>query len=611
MTQEKKPVETNLGMRRGRFSDRYSGTSKPKNLKQVVKRLWSYFKGEKKILSLLGIAVVAQTLLGLCAPYLIGKWIDQVDRSLTASKIDLSFGILLTLLAVYVCSALFLWSQGRMVAGVSQRMIKTLRTDLMNKLSKLPIQYFDTHAHGDIMSRFTNDVDSVSTTITESLSQLVAASLTVTGSLTMMFILSWQLSLAALTVTPLIFILTRSIAKFARPLFKKRAVELGKMTGIVEESVGGLQLIQSFNRSDQILEEFTATSKRLMDVGMKAQITVGFLMPMMNVITNLSFAIIALAGGALVIKGVTTIGIVASFITYSRQFIRPLNEIASVYSTIQQALAGGERLIELLDELEEQSEEGETLDLDASLDVVFENVSFGYDKDKAVLKGMSFKVPPGKKIALVGPTGAGKTTVVNLLARFYEAQSGDIKIGNTSIKNYSKESLYQAFGIVLQDAYLFAGTVKENICYGNMAATMEDVVLAAEQSCADHFINKLPLKYETQLTSGGMNLSQGERQLITIARAIAANPRILILDEATSNVDTRTEKIIQQGMLRLMKGRTSFIIAHRLSTIRDADTIMVIDKGEIIEVGDHAELMEKKGHYHTMVMHQYNNEPIE
>lgn len=605
--QEKKEV-TAIGLgKRGGYANRFANDVKPTHAKKTLGRLLHYFAPERKGFVLLTLLVIVHTLSSLVAPLILGRWIDAIDHALSKGITQVPFVIGGWLLGTYLLAAVFQWLQGRKVAGISQGIIKRLRQALFDKLTHLPIAYFDGHSHGDIMSRMTNDVDQVSTTLAESLAQLIVAGLTVTGALIMMVYLSPLLTLASLMTLPLIFLLSRTIAKHARPLFKQQAKHLGTLNGLVEETISGLNVVQAFNQQDNVLKTFRQENNLLKTSGMKAQIWAGYLMPMMNVINNLGFTIIGFVGGYMALKGLVSIGVIASFITYSRHFGRPLNEIASVYNTLQSALASAERLFELLDETNEINTGKTLLDTENhATTVTFNKVNFSYDGQKNVLRDISFHVTPGKKVALVGPTGAGKTTIANLIARFYDPHQGQILMDDVPLCDYSRVSLYDAFGIVLQDAYLFSGSIYDNIRYGRLDASDEEVHEAARLAMADDFIQKLPHQYHTCLTDGGKNISQGERQLITIARAVIAKPKILILDEATSNVDTRTEKKIQQALLHLMQGRTSFIIAHRLSTIKDADHIMVIDHGKIMEAGTHDDLMAQRGHYHHMMVNQYN-----
>ena len=598
---------TNIGIPgRGMRHGRHMGpVEKPKDFKGTVKRLFEYVGKERKIYFIILAFVLLDASLVLLAPYLIGRSIDamSIKNGVNFKMLDI---LIIVLLVSYLIDAFAAFIQSWLVADVSQRIVVNLRQTLFQKLQKLPVSFFDTHTHGEIMSRLSNDIDNVSSTLSQSSIQLMSGVITIAGSLIMMLILSPLLTLASLITVPLVFLLTKTIAKKTKVLFKEQQAELGILNGQIEENITGFEVIKAFNHEEESVKQFDDVNSKLCDVGLKAQILSGFLMPLMNVINNIGFAAVAGFGGALAAQNLVTVGIIASFLSYSRQFARPLNDIANIFNTLQSAVAGAERVFEILDVKEEPEDLPDAAVLQKPEgDVEFENVSFGYRKDLTILKDIDFKVRKGSTIALVGPTGAGKTTIVNLLARFYDVTEGRILIDGIDIRNYTRDSLRRCFGIVLQDTYLFSGTVKENIKYGNLNASDEEVVNAAVMANADIFIRRLPKGYDTVLQESGSNLSQGQRQLLAIARAILANPSILILDEATSSVDTRTELHIQEAMLKLMKGRTSFIIAHRLSTIRDADIIMVIENGEIVERGSHESLLDiRNGKYYSMYYNQ-------
>jgi ATP-binding cassette subfamily B protein len=597
------------GPGRGGFGGRRMGpVVKPKDFKGTMRRLMEYFKKDKKLLILIFIFVIMDAGIGLSIPYFIGKSIDAISPKSGAVNFGMLKIMVITLITVYIADAVINFFQGWLMAGVSQRMVKSLRGGLFGKLQKLPISFFDTHTHGDIMSRLTNDIEEISSTVSQSMVQLMSGAIMLAGSVVMMLLLSPILTLASVITVPLVFLLTRTIAKKTKVLFKSQQEELGKLNGHIEETISGINIVKAFNHENKAIEEFSDINLKLSKVGIKAQIWSGFLMPMMNVINNIGFAVVAAVGGVLAVKGNISVGVIASFLNYSRQFSRPLNDMANVFNTLQSAVAGAERVFEIIDEKEESHDAHDAKELSNPRGhVVFENVSFGYNKDNLIIKNISFDVKEGSTIALVGPTGAGKTTIVNLLTRFYDVSDGRILIDGEDIRNYSRDSLRQCFGIVLQDTYLFSGTIKENIRYGKLDATDEEIMNAAVMANADVFIRRLPKGYDTVLSESGSNLSQGQRQLLAIARAILSNPSILILDEATSNVDTRTELHIQEAMIKLMEGRTSFIIAHRLSTIRHADTIMVIDDGRIKEKGNHDSLISQKGIYYGMYYSQFKN----
>ncbi|MDU3353068.1 ABC transporter ATP-binding protein [Clostridium sp.] len=549
-----------------------SNNEKPKNLKNTLSRLWGLFGREKRFFILIFFLIAADTLILLLVPYLIGKAVDVISVGVNNVDFTVVKRIIYILISVYVIDSSINLIQGLSMAGISQRIVKNIRKGFFDKLQKLPTSYFDGNLNGDIMSRLTNDIDNISTTISSSISTLMSSSISIIGSLIMMIVLSPILTIAGLITAPLVLILSKTIAKRTKIYFKEQQVALGNLNAHIEESISGLEVIKAFNHEEKIKSAFEDLNRDLRVKGYKAQIWTGYLMPLINVINNFGFAVVALLGGILAVSNMITIGIIASFISYSKQFVRPLNDIANIFNTLQSALAGAERVFEVLDQKEEVEDKKACKKLkNVRGNVEFKDVSFGYNEDNIVLHDISFKVEEGKSLAIVGATGSGKTTIVNLLTRFYEITEGSITIDGVDIRDYSRDSLRSNFGIVLQDTYLFSGTIKENIMYGKEAATDLEIISAAKIANAHKFISRLPEGYDTVLSEGGSNLSAGEKQLLAIARAVLSNPSILILDEATSNVDTRTELRIQQAMLNLMKGRTSFIIAHRLSTIRDAD----------------------------------------
>ncbi len=596
------------GSRGGRIGGRGMPAVKPRDALSTMKRLWSYFGDQRKNLLVLAALILTSTSIGLIVPFLIGRAIDTIEAFEGGSDLSLLRSIVLVLVTAYTLDWLIHFTQAWLMAGVSQRIVQKLRNSLFHKLQKLPIAFFDRHTHGEIMSRLANDIENISSTVAQSTTHLMSSTLMITGSFVMMIILSPWLTLASMVTVPMVFILARVITTQTRVLFKRRQEMLGALNGHIEEMVSGISVVKAFNHEEKVIDQFDTINDALCEVGVKAQIWSGFIMPLMNVINNVGFTAVAGFGGILAVRELITIGVIAAFLSYSRQFVRPLNEIASIYNTLQTALAGAERVFEIIDEEEEASDVALASELaNPAGHIVFDDVTFGYVPEVKVFKNISFEVAPGSSIALVGPTGAGKTTLINLLTRFYEVESGQILIDGKDIRNYSRESLRQCFGIVLQDTYLFSGTIKENIQYGRLSASDAEIKKAAKLANAYGFIRRLPNGFDTLLTESGTNLSQGQRQLIAIARAILANPAILILDEATSNVDTRTELQIQEAMLHLMSGRTTFIIAHRLSTIRDANSIMVIDNGEIVERGNHQSLMEQRGVYQEMYFSQFKN----
>lgn len=577
------------------------GNQKPKNLRKTLKRLWGMFGKEKKLFIVVFILVFISVNLLLLVPYLIGKAVDVLSVGPNAVEFNKLLWVIGVLIFIYIIDASMNLIQGLTMAGIAQRIVKNIRRIFFDKLQVLPMSYFDRSFHGDIMSRLTNDIDILSSTISSSVVQLMNSAISIVGSFVMMVILSPLLTVASLISVPLIFILTRTIASKTKVYFKGQQDTLGALNSQIEESISGLDVIKAFNHEEKIISEFEKLNEDYKNVGFKAQVWSGLLMPLMNVINNLSFATVAMVGGTLAIKGYITLGVIASFLSYSRQFVRPLNEIANIFNTLQSAVAGAERVFELLDAEEEIADKEGAKELkEVRGEVEFKDIYFGYDDKNQVLKDINFKVRPGTSVAIVGATGSGKTTIVNLLSRFYEISKGSITIDGVDIRDYTRESLRKVFGIVLQDTYLFSGTIKDNIKYGKPDATEEEIIRASKIANAHSFIARLPKGYDTEILEGGSSLSAGQKQLLAIARAVLSDTPILILDEATSNVDTRTELKIQQAMLNLMKGRTSFIIAHRLSTIKDSDMIMVIDDGRIIECGSHEELIREQGTYYNL-----------
>ncbi|NSL52815.1 ABC transporter ATP-binding protein [Calidifontibacillus erzurumensis] len=585
----------------GGFGKHFHGkVEKPNNFSKTLKRLSFFIGKEKRLLWIVFLFILIEAFLSLVSPYLIGKAVDAMGDGGYVNFRLLEIFVFVLLIA-YITSGLLTFLEGWIMAGVSQRIVARLRSALFSKLQKLPIAYFDRHTHGELMSRLANDIDNVSVSISQSITQLMSGLIIIIGTLTMMITLSPILTLASLITVPLMFILTRTITKRTRVLFSQQQEQLGLLNGHIEETISGLYVVKAFNHEGKVIEQFQEMNEELRKVGLKAQIWSGFLMPLMNVIGNIGFVTVAIVGSILAVKNMITVGVIASFLTYSRQFVRPLNELANIYNVVLSGVAGAERVFQVLDAKEEPADTPEAVPMSGEKgDVVFENVSFGYRPDVPIIKNISFEAKSGTRTAFVGPTGAGKTTIVNLLTRFYDVTSGRILINGRDIRSYTYDSLRSSFGIVLQDTYLFSGTIKENIKYGKPDATDEEVKEAARMANADLFIERLPDQYDTVLTENGANLSEGQRQLLAIARAILTKPLFLILDEATSNIDTRTEQQIQAALANVMKGRTSFIIAHRLNTIRDADQIIVIDGGEIVESGSHEELLAKKGAYYEL-----------
>ncbi len=510
------------------------------------------------------------------------------------------------MIIVYALTSLLTWLQTYVMAGAAQRTVRDIRNDLFTRMQSLSLRFFDQRAHGDLMSRLTNDVENINMVLSESATQLVSGILTMFGVAAVMLWLNWRLALVSLLTTPIMMLLiSRGVTKRTRAGFRGQQASLGKLNGIIEETITGQRVVKAYVREQTVIEQFAAANQQLRKDATQAQIFSGFVGPLMNVVNNISLAIVGGVGGWMALQGLVTVGTIASFINYSRQFGRPLSDIANLYNLIQAAIAGAERVFQVIDEAPEVDALGAQPLTEITGDVVFEDVSFSYDGKTPVLQDVSLHARPGQVVALVGPTGAGKTTIVNLLTRFYDIDSGQICVDGRDIREIKKDDLRRELGIVLQDTYLFSGTVMDNIRYGRLDATDDEVIAAAQLANADQFIHRLPHGYDTPLSERGSNFSQGQRQLLAIARAILADPGILILDEATSSVDTRTEKHIQEAMLRLMEGRTSFVIAHRLSTIRDADQILVINHGEVIERGTHEQLLAQQGFYYHLYISQF------
>jgi ATP-binding cassette subfamily B multidrug efflux pump len=585
----------------------FQETEKSKNTRQTLLRLWGYLKRHRWVLIGTGILVSVTTFVDLLGPFLMGKAIDQF---IIKGNLPGLARLALLMIGTYVIAAAGTWLQTYLMVGVAQGVVRDLRRDLFARLQTLPLRYFDQHSHGDLMSRQTNDMDNISNILATSFSQLLSSVLSLLGALIFMFVLNPVLAAINLVIVPFTYILTRAIARRTRIGFRETQQALGKLNGIIEETVTGERTVKAFVGEQKAVEHFSTDNQLLKKVALRARVIANFMGPIMNMLGNLSLAVVACSGGWLAVKGLATVGEVAAFINYSGRFGRPLNQIAQLFSSIQSALAGAERVFELMDQLPEvDAPEAKGLE-HVKGEVSFEKVNFSYEEGVPVLKEVSMQVESGQMIALVGPTGAGKTTLANLLTRFYDVDGGSIYVDGLDVRSLRKDDLRRKLGLVLQDNFLFAETVMENIRYGRPDAADEEVKEAARLANAELFIHRLPHGYQTVLTERGSNLSQGQRQLLAIARAILADPDILILDEATSNVDTRTEKHLQEALLRLMKGRTSFVIAHRLSTIRDADQVLVINDGQIIERGTHAALLEQKGFYHRMYQSQFKGQML-
>lgn len=581
---------------------------KPKNTKATAKRMFSYLEQEKHKIAAAFVCVLVSSASTLCGSYLLRPIINGlIDSTKTSQQKITSLMAGLALMAVvYVLGVGATYLQGRIMISVSQGTLKCIREHLFRKVQKLPVRYFDTNPTGDIMSRFTNDVDIIGEMLNSTLVQIFSGTITLIGTLALMLYTNWMLAVVTIVVSPIIAKIGTAIAGKSRKYFMKQQTDLGKVNGYIEETVTGQKVVKVFNYEENIVNEFSELNQSLRNSQVKAQFISGIMGPCMNAMSQVNYTLTACVGSIIAFASrwgggvpfsALDIGGLTVFVNYSRQFSRPINELAQQVTNIMSALAGAERVFNVMDEAEE-IDDGKKLVLDkVHGDVLVEGVTFGYNPDKTILKDVSVFAHPGQKIALVGSTGAGKTTITNLITRFYNINKGKITIDGVDIKDISLECLRENIAMVLQDTHLFTGTIMENIRYGRLSATDEEVRQAAKTSCADMFIKNMPEGYDTMLKGDGSNLSQGQRQLLNIARAALSKAPILVLDEATSSVDTRTEKHINEGMDALMEDRTTFVIAHRLSTIRNADAIMVLENGEIIERGTHEELLEKKGRY--------------
>ncbi len=594
----KKLMERNIpGMNR---NARFAEVEHAENLGSTLKRILTYFAREKGMILSMLVIVILGTLCGVYAPSLQSKAIDIIAGS-KEGQLTRTLILMLTVYFLYSGSQLL---QGLLSAKLSQRIVKNLREELFGKIVDLPIRYLDTHSHGDVMSRMTNDIENISTTVSQSLPSLFSGALTIVGTVLIMLWYCWQLALLSCGTVVLTFIATKVLSAKVRKFSRKRQMLLGQLNGTVEEMISGYRTVVAYNHQEITKEDFCSTSDALTKAGIRTDIFSGVMGPIMNCIGNIGFVIIAAFGGYFADTGLNSDGGISAFIVYAKQFSRPINEIAQIYGQIQTAIAGAERVFAVLDEASEDVA-GTALIEDENATVSFQNVNFSYEPGHPVLHDFTLTVPSGKKVALVGATGSGKTTVVNLLMRFYDIDSGEIRIDKQNIAEVSRESLRKNIAIVLQDTVLFSDTIRNNLKYANENVSQEQMEKAVEMSRCKEMITMLPEGYDTILKASGSNISQGQRQLLAIARTFVADPRILILDEATSNVDTRTEKAIQSAMQHIMQDRTSIVIAHRLSTIRDADLIVVMDQGRIVESGSHDSLLAQKGKYYDLYMTQY------
>ena len=601
------PMGHGHGAAMGEKANDFSGT---------MKQLMKYMSKYKIALIAVLLFAIGSTVFSIVGPKILGKATTKIFEGLMAKVSGtggIDFGaiekILLILVCLYLVSALFSFIQGYIMSGISQKISYEMRNQILEKINRMPMKYFDTKTHGEILSRITNDIDTLGMSLNQSLTQLITSVTTMVGILIMMLSISWIMTLAALVIIPLSMFAVRKVVGRSQKYFKKQQRFLGHVNGLVEENYGGHQIVRVFNKEEEVTEEFNKLNDELYDSAWRSQFLSGMMQPLMAFIGNLGYVMVSILGGWLAIRKTIEVGDIQSFIQYVRNFTQPINQLAQVANQLQSTAAAAERVFEFLDEEEEDQTVINPADVnDIKGNIEFEHVNFGYKENKTIIHDFSVNVKKGQKIAIVGPTGAGKTTIVKLLMRFYDVNSGSIKIDGNDIRNFNRSELREAFGMVLQDTWLFNGTIKENIRYGKLDATDEEVVEAAKSANVHHFIKTLNDGYDMVLDEEASNVSQGQKQLLTIARAILADPKILILDEATSSVDTRTELLIQKAMDNLMEGRTSFIIAHRLSTIKDADMILVMNEGDIVEQGSHEELLAKDGFYAKLYNSQFEDD---
>ncbi len=580
------------------INDRKKKQRKPNDFGAVIKRIWSYLAIYKTRLLLLFFMIVISSAMSLLGPFLVGI---TIDTFIEENEAVVFVWLLLGLLVTYIVQSLSLWLQNYWMIGVSQDTVFNMRADLFRQIHRLPVAFFDKRQLGELMSRITNDIENVSATLNSSIIQIISSVFTLVGTIAVMLWLSPLLTILTLLIIPMMFYGMKWITKRTGMLFKEQQKNLGEMNGYIEESISGQKLIKMFSQEEKVMDDFLHKAENLRISGFWAQTFSGFIPKLMHLLNNFSFAVIAAIGGILALNGGVSIGTIVVFTEYSRQFTRPLNDLANQFNTLLSAIAGAERVFELIDEKDELTSEKDKQMLEkVNGEVIFDNVSFTYGEDREILSHIYLEARPGETVALVGPTGAGKTTIIQLISRFYEVSKGRILLDDRDISTIHKESLRSHMGFVLQDSFLFQGTVKDNIRYSHLEATDEDVIQAAMKANAHSFIMKLPQQYDTTLSFNGSGISQGQKQLISIARAFLAQPKILILDEATSNIDTVTEVKIQQALQKLMINRTCFVIAHRLNTIQNADRIYVLKDGKIIEEGTHQSLMKEKGFYHQL-----------
>ena len=613
----KKEVSMRKGFGGGPMGGAMRGGEKAKDFKGTMKNLMKYLSPFKWAMLLVVVFAIGSAAFSIIGPKILGKATNKIFDGLMAkltgvsgAGIDFTYigKVLLFLLVLYLISALFAFIQGFVMSGISQKVSYNLRKEISEKINRMPLKYFDTKTHGEVLSRVTNDVDSVSQNLNQSMTQVITSITTLIGVLIMMFSISWIMTIAALLILPISMIFISIVVKKSQKYFKSQQEYLGHVNGQVEEVYGGHNIVKAFNGEEDAVEEFDKLNSTLYNSAWKSQFLSGMMMPIMTFIGNLGYVMVSILGGWLAIKKTIGVGDILSFIQYVRSFTQPIAQTAQVANLLQSTAAAAERVFEFLDEDEEDQFAENPVNIEnINGQVTFENVSFGYNPEKTIINNFNAKIKPGQKVAIVGPTGAGKTTIVKLLMRFYDVNSGEILIDGHNIKDFNRDDLRNLFGMVLQDTWLFNGSIMENIRYGKLGSTDEEVIKAAKAAHVHHFVKTLPDGYNMELNEEANNVSQGQKQLLTIARAILSDPKILILDEATSSVDTRTEVLIQKAMENLMEGRTSFIIAHRLSTIREADLILVMKDGDIIEQGTHEELLKANGFYATLYNSQFEN----
>ncbi len=621
MSQTQRQGSANAGamgpgpMGRGPMGAMGRPVEKPKDFNKTFNRLLGYFLPQKYRLTVVLVAAILGTIFNIVGPKILGLATTKLFQGLIAKYhnpagpgIDFTYiaNVLLILLGLYIISSIFMYIQQYVMAGVAQRMVYQMRREVDEKLSRLPLKFYDSRTHGEILSRAVNDMDNISTTLQQSITQLISSAVTLLGVIVLMLTISWVLSLVVILTLPLSLLVTMGIAKRSQNYFRQQQRSLGHLNGHVEEMYTGHKIVKAFGRENDSIVTFETLNEQLYNAGWRAQFVSGIIMPLMRFVGNLGYVFVAVVGGIMVTRGAISIGDVQAFIQYAQQFTMPITQLANIANVIQSTMASAERIFELLDEEEQTPEAADAKVIENPQGAVeFRHVRFGYKEDAMLMEDMNINVLPGQMIAIVGPTGAGKTTLVNLLMRFYEVNGGEILVAGINITELKRGALRRTFGMVLQDTWLFHGTIHDNIAYGRDGASEDEIIRASKTANADHFIRTLPEGYNTELNEEATNISQGQKQLLTIARAFLADPEILILDEATSSVDTRTELQIQKAMAELMKGRTSFVIAHRLSTIRDADLILVMNHGTIIEKGTHEELLARNGFYADLYNSQF------